>query len=230
MRTARRSGWHMSQLSRRASGGKSKHAAAASAGIDENQWLEEVLGQSPLDWAAAQSERCVKALGDPAKTEMHTSILRALDSPEKIAALTKIDGYYYNFWQDASNPRGIWRRRPVPPPGQADDSDGSGDGWEVVLDVDALGKAECQSWVWGGVASMADEGPDVAYDLVLLKLSPGGSDAAVVREFQLSSKTFVPAEALGFEVPEAKSTVSYKGRNTLLVASDFGEGSLTSSG
>jgi prolyl oligopeptidase len=61
----------------------------------------------------------------------------------------------------------------------------------------------------------------------LVSLSRGGGDAVVVREFDPNKKTFI---ADGFNLPEAKSDVGWKDANTLFVGSDFGPGSLTSSG
>jgi len=61
----------------------------------------------------------------------------------------------------------------------------------------------------------------------LVYLSDGGKDAAVVREFDASSRTFV---ADGFSLPEAKSSVAWYDENTVLVGTDFGPNSLTTSG
>jgi len=61
----------------------------------------------------------------------------------------------------------------------------------------------------------------------MIKLSPGGSDAGEWREFDLLSKTFVPD---GFQLPEAKSSVAWLDRNTLLVQAALDAESSTSSG
>jgi prolyl oligopeptidase len=58
-------------------------------------------------------------------------------------------------------------------------------------------------------------------------LSRGGGDAVVVREFDTETKTFV---ADGFSLPEAKSQTGFKDIDTLWVGTDFGPGSLTTSG
>ena len=81
--------------------------------------------------------------------------------------------------------------------------------WELVLDLDALGAADGIKWVWGGTA-LLDEGPDVRKDRVMIRLSRGGSDATVAREFDLDTKQFISPEQGGFELPEAKSRFSYK--------------------
>ena len=61
----------------------------------------------------------------------------------------------------------------------------------------------------------------------MVSLSPGGSDASVQREFDTGTKQFVSG---GFSLPEAKSSVAWRDEDTLWVGTDFGPGSLTTSG
>jgi prolyl oligopeptidase len=61
----------------------------------------------------------------------------------------------------------------------------------------------------------------------MVSLSPGGSDASVEREFDTGTKQFVSG---GFSLPEAKSRVAWRDQDTLWVGTDFGPGSLTTSG
>jgi prolyl oligopeptidase len=63
-----------------------------------------------------------------------------------------------------------------------------------------------------------------------MQLSRGGSDAVHVKEFDFVAGDFVGPEENGFVLPEAKSRVSYKSRDVLIVGSDFGPESLTDSG
>ena len=79
-----------------------------------------------------------------------------------------------------------------------------------------------ENWVWAG-ANVIE--PD--HTRALVSLSRGGSDAAVVREFDMLTREFV---ADGFELPEAKSQVGWDDPDTVLVGTDFGPGSLTESG
>src|SRR5262249_17393738 len=65
------------------------------------------------------------------------------------------------------------------------------------------------------------------YDRCLVQLSRGGADATVVREFDVTTKTFVKD---GFELPEAKSSVAWRGLDSVFVGTNFGPGSLTKSG
>ena len=76
--------------------------------------------------------------------------------------------------------------------------------------------------MWAGAAVIE---PD--HSLALISLSRGGSDAAIVREFDMRTREFVKD---GFELPEAKTQISWEDENTVLLGTDFGEGSLTESG
>ena len=143
-------------------------------------------------------------------------ILQILDSEERIPDVQKLGPYFYNFWRDGKNPRGLWRRTTLEEYKKAKPA------WEVVLDLDLLGKEEKENWVWHGAQALK---PD--YKLALVSLSRGGADASVVREFDLDAKKFI---AGGFTLPEAKSQVSWRNRDSLFVGTDFGPGSLTDSG
>ena len=121
-----------------------------------------------------------------------------------------LGGQVTNLWRDAKNPRGLWRVSPL-----AAYAAGKPE-WRTLIDVDALGKAEGKSWVWHGADCLA---PD--YSRCLVSLSPGGTDADVVREFDLKSGAFVEG---GFALPEAKSNVAWIDRDTLLVVTDYGPG------
>lgn len=64
----------------------------------------------------------------------------------------KIGEFYYNFWQDGDNPRGLWRRT-TPQSFCSNDPQ-----WEVLIDVDALGTTEGVSWVWKGHTLLKEAG------------------------------------------------------------------------
>jgi prolyl oligopeptidase len=192
-------------------------AAEPSDPPDPHLWLEEVAGEKPLAWVRERNARCVAAIGEtPDFKTLETRILSILDSKEKIPFVTKIGDRYYNFWRDAANPKGVWRRTTL------DEYRKPQPAWETVLDVDALAKAEGENWVWHGATVLEPEDR-----LCLVSLSRGGADADVIREFDLATKAFVSG---GFGLPEAKSRVAWRSRDSLFVATDFGPGSLTTSG
>jgi len=184
---------------------------------DPFQWLEEVEGEKAMAWVKKQnalSEKELKATPEYAPT--FKKALEILDSKERIAYPNLMGTLVYNFWQDAEHERGIWRRAPLASYRTGDPA------WETVLDMDALGKAEGKPWVFKGGECLPP-----AYQRCLVSLSRGGGDAVEIREFDATTKSFV---AGGFLVPEAKSSVSWKDESTLWLGTDFGEGSLTTSG
>ena len=61
----------------------------------------------------------------------------------------------------------------------------------------------------------------------MIRLSRGGKDASVYREFDIPSKSFVKD---GFDLKEAKSAVGWIDKDTLFVGTDFGPGTTTESG
>ena len=184
---------------------------------DPHLWLEEVTGEKPLAWAKQQNAESVGELTESHKFQAIEKRLREiLDSEEKIPYVQKIGKLYYNFWRDGKNPRGLWRRASL------DEYRKPEPNWETVIDLDALAKSEEENWVWHGAQVLA---PDD--QVCMISLSRGGADADVKREFNLKTKRFVDG---GFYLPEAKSQFAWRGPNSTFVATDFGPGSMTSSG
>ncbi len=184
---------------------------------DPYQWLEEVEGEKALDWVREQNARSQETLeADPRFEAMYVEALSVLTSKERLALGAIHNGHVYNFRQDESHVRGVWRRASV-------DSYRSGaPDWETLIDVDALAEEEERNWVWGGVKCLS---PDYVH--CMIELSDGGSDAALWREFNTSEKAFVED---GFFLPEAKSSLAWFDADTLLIGTDTGEGSMTTSG
>ncbi|MGJ8515833.1 prolyl oligopeptidase family serine peptidase [Carnimonas bestiolae] len=193
------------------------NVASTSAEGDQWQWLEDIHGEKPLDWVKQQNRKTLARFGSgEAYQRTRDRVLEVLDSDARIPAVGKRGEYFYNFWRDKDHPRGLWRRTTL------DEYRKEQPRWEVLLDVDALGQQEGKRWVWHGAGCLA---PD--YQRCLINLSPDGGDARAVREFDLASKTFVEG---GFELPAAKSNVNWRDRDHLYVATDFGAGSMTTSG
>jgi prolyl oligopeptidase len=195
----------------------SAQTAAPAAADDPYLWLEDVQGERALAWVRERNAASRQRLEAwPQFQPSRDRIREILDSRDRIPAVTRRGDFLYNLWQDAANPRGLWRRTTLaeyrkPQPA-----------WDLLLDLDALGKAEGESWTWGGAECF---GP--TYARCLVSLSRGGADATVVREFDLETRRFVDG---GFTLPEAKSSVTWIDRDTVYVGTDFGPGSLTDSG
>ena len=188
-----------------------------SANMDPYLWLEEVQGDKALAWVRERNAVSTALLqAQPVFADNRAKVLGVLNNRDQIPGVTRRGDYLYNFWRDAKNPRGLWRRttleeyRKLLP------------NWDVLLDLDALGKAENENWVWGGSDCLA---PD--YNRCLISMSRGGADAKVTREFDIAQREFVKD---GFNLPEAKSQLDWVDIHTVYVGTDFGPGSMTQSG
>jgi prolyl oligopeptidase len=191
--------------------------AQVQTATDPYQWLEDVTGEKQLTWVRQQNAISTNELeAMPGFEPLRKRLLSILDSKEKIPYVGKHGKYYYNFWRDEKNARGIWRRTTLEEYKKPQPT------WETVIDVDELSTAEKENWVWKGYTVLQP-----SYDRCLVQLSRGGADATVIREFDLKSKKFVPD---GFYLPEAKSDVAWRNKDTIYVGTDYGPGSLTDSG
>jgi prolyl oligopeptidase len=184
---------------------------------DPYLWLEAVSSAEALAWAAEQNAASTYELtNSPSFEPLRQRLLAIYDSRERIPFVTKLGPHLYNFWRDDQHIRGIFRRTSLAEYRKPQPT------WETVLDLDQLADDENENWVWKGFSPLH---PD--YDRCLVSLSRGGADATVLREFDLENRRFV---ADGFTLPEGKSTVAWRNRDTLYVGADFGPGSLTRSG
>jgi prolyl oligopeptidase len=180
-------------------------------------WLEEVEGERALAWVEARNAETVAELGThPWFQALQGDLLEILTSDERLVYPSTRGDMVYNFWTDAEHERGIYRRTTL---GQYLAGDPE---WETVLDIDALALEEGVPWAFGGIDCLGPE-----YRQCMVALSRGGSDATEAREFDLIDAHFVDG---GFHVAEAKSSMGWVDANTLLVATDWGEGALTTSG
>jgi prolyl oligopeptidase len=184
---------------------------------DPYRFLEEVDSPRANAWVRERSDAALAALtGGGRFTELREEIRRVLDAGDRIPATSWHGPHLYNLWTDEEHPRGLWRRTTLEEY-RRPQSD-----WDVLLDVDRLAAREAESWVFQGFSLLR---PD--RNRALVYLSRGGSDARVVREFDMSTREFVPD---GFTLAEAKSATGWVDMDEVLVGTDFGPGSLTSSG
>jgi len=184
---------------------------------DDHIALEQVDGAEAMAFVAGANAKALAALeGDPRYETFRTEAEAILTATDRIPQPSFLGEGIGNFWQDATNPKGIWRRTTL------DSYRTDAPQWETMLDIDALARAEGKDWVFKGASCLA---PDETRCLV--SLSDGGKDAVVVREFDTTTGLWVED---GFVLPEGKHRISWLDRDTLLVATDFGEGTLTESG
>ncbi|WP_370032641.1 prolyl oligopeptidase family serine peptidase [Qipengyuania mesophila] len=181
-------------------------------------WLEEIQGEKALakvDQWNADTEAVLTV--QPEYPIARAWAKQILDDTRQIAMPDAIMGdQVTNLWRDADNPRGLWRIASL------ESYMAGSPEWRTLIDVDQLGRDEGKSWVWHGANCLAPE-----YTRCLVSISAGGTDADVVREFDVTSGQFVEG---GFALPEAKSNVAWYDQDTLFVGTDEGEGSLTDSG
>ncbi|WP_191553903.1 prolyl oligopeptidase family serine peptidase [Brevundimonas aurantiaca] len=190
---------------------------AGVAAADDHLALEQVDGAEAMAFVAEENRKSLAVLtGDPRYETFRAEAQAILTATDRIPSPSFLGDGIGNFWQDATNPKGVWRRTTLESYRTATPQ------WETLLDIDALSKAEGRDWVFKGADCLA---PDETR--CLINLSDGGKDAVVVREFDLTTKRFVGG---GFNLPEGKHRIEWLDRDTLLVATDFGPGSLTESG
>ena len=184
---------------------------------DDHLALEEVEGAEARAFVRSENERSLAALtGDRRYETFRSEAFDILSSTARIPAPSFLGDGVGNFWQDAANPKGVWRRTSL------DSYRADTPEWETLIDLDALSRAEGKDWVWKGARCLAPQ-----ETRCLVSLSEGGKDAVVVREFDATTKAFVEG---GFILPEGKHRLEWFDIDTLLVATDFGPGTLTESG
>ncbi|MDP1738522.1 MAG: prolyl oligopeptidase family serine peptidase [Caulobacter sp.] len=181
------------------------------------EWLEQVDSERSMDWVRAENAKSLPVLtGDARFAGLQADALAILSAKDRIPTPAFHGEHVYNFWQDAAHVRGVWRRTTLA------SYRTEAPEWETVLDLDALAAAEKANWVWKG----ADCRP-VTHDRCLIQLSNGGKDAVEIREFDLTTRAFVPG---GFRLPEGKQTVEWLDADTLIMTRDWGPGTTTESG
>jgi len=194
---------------------------ACTSGEKDYRSLEQIDAKPILKWVEQESETTKKSMeSEPDFEKMRKNILEALESKDKILYGTKRGNYFYNFWKDAENQRGLWRRVKF-----NDYSSGRKNlKWEKLISFDDLSKKENIKWVFKGslTAPLSTQ-----QDRVLIKLSNGGKDAVQIREFSLKTKRFIDK---GLNLPEAKYAIDMVDKDQLLIGSNLNKDMVTRSG
>ncbi|MGV7242822.1 prolyl oligopeptidase family serine peptidase [Caballeronia sp. M23-90] len=184
----------------------------AAAGADPFIELESLDNARVEQWVDSQNARTTTAFGKTPETDALTARLKkAYTSQERIVSCSRYGDWGYNTWQDEENPLGIVRRTPWAAwlAGKAE--------WQIVLDVDKLdlnnNPDDATRWALHDFDMLYP-----TWDRALVSLSPGGSDACLVREFDIESRTFVED---GFELPDVgKHDISWINRDAVYVGWD----------
>jgi prolyl oligopeptidase len=184
---------------------------------DKYIWLEDIHGERPLAWVGKENERTAAVLEkDTHFAPLEAEALQVRESPDRLPRPDFRNGAVYNTWRDAEHVRGIVRRTTLKGYLTAEPK------WETVLDYDALARADKQSWVGEGLTCLEPEN-----ELCLVQLSAGGEDAVTLREMDLKTGNFVQD---GFVLPRGKQDVSWVDKDTLLIARDWGPGTMSEAG
>src|SRR5262249_44110872 len=145
---------------------------------DPYLWLEEIDGARALAWVDAQSAQTLAKFGDARFAGDGDALRTIYDRPDKIPYVARHRWLQYNGWKEAEHPLGLWRTTTL------DSFRSETPTWDVVLDLDALAAREGEDWVWSGSLSLPG-----THDRAVLRLSRGGGDAVVLREFDLTTRT-----------------------------------------
>jgi prolyl oligopeptidase len=183
---------------------------------DPYLWLEDIEGERALDFVGRQNSLTLEKFGDAGFAADRDTLAAIYDRPDNIPYVSRRGGLLYNFWKDANNPRGLWRRTTLA------EYRGPNPKWDILLDLDKLAAEEGQDWLLAGGPMLPG-----SYPRAILSLSRGGSDAVTLREYDIETQSFV---ADGFMLPEAKSGVDWLDSDTLLLSSAYGDGMATHSG
>ncbi|HWB48425.1 MAG TPA: prolyl oligopeptidase family serine peptidase [Stellaceae bacterium] len=180
-------------------------------------WLEDVEGETALDWVRAQNARSLARLeADPRYRRLYDTALAIITAEDRIPYPMFLGDGVSNFWQDGTHVRGLSRRTTLASYRSAEPQ------WETIYDLDALAAAEGRNWVATGASVLPPEDRQA-----MIGLSDGGKDAATLREFDLVERRFVDG---GFVLPESKQSATWLDADTLFVARDWGPGTMTASG
>ncbi len=186
-------------------------------GTDPFLWLEDKDGARALAWVHAQNARTLPILQhDPHYKTLYAQALKIYGSKSRIPYPESLRGEIYNFWQDDTHLRGIWRRTTLQSYRSAAPH------WTTVLDLDALAKREKANWVWKGA-----DCEEPQEQRCMVDLSDGGEDAVTEREFDLRTGSFVSG---GFDLPREKQNTAWIDADTLLVSRAWEPGQITKSG
>jgi prolyl oligopeptidase len=187
------------------------------ASTDKYIWLEDVSSPRSLAWVKAENARTAAVLeADPRFAAYQADALKIAEDPNRLPYPDLRGDDVYNFWRDAEHTHGLLRKTTLT------DYLAAKPGWRTVIDYDALGKQDGVKWVSKGLRCLYPND-----EFCMVSISSGGEDADTMREFDLKTGKFVEG---GFVLPRSKQTVSWLDKDTLLVARDWGPGTMTASG
>jgi prolyl oligopeptidase len=122
----------------------------ASPDDDPYLWLEEIESPRALAWVDEQNSRTLARYGHTGFTADRDTLAAIFDRRDNIPFVARRGEYLFNFWKDANNPRGLWRRTTL------DSFRTDEPHWEVILDLDILAAKEGENWIWTRVTTASN--------------------------------------------------------------------------
>lgn len=179
--------------------------------------LEELSAQTQA-FAASEHQKTLQWIHakNPDVSSLKQNFLNALCNHEHLPLCEEHHDQMYHFLQDEQYPKGIyrvaqstWYRAGLPD-------------WKILFSV-----ADFDDLLHDDVYLTGIVHCETAPHLVLLSLSPAGSDAAYTIEFDLNTRTLVPN---GFHFPLGKNHIAYQDANSVFVAPAWADFETTQSG
>ena len=99
---------------------------------DPYLWLEDIEGERALAFVEAQSQATLSRFGHAGFAADRDTLAAIFDRKDNIPFVARRGAHLFNFWKDAANPRGLWRRS------THDSYRSEAPDWEILLDIDAL--------------------------------------------------------------------------------------------
>ena len=161
--------------------------------LQETKFLEDPLHPKALSWVHIQSDKTRQYLqSDPTYAPLKHILNQANFNPDKQPSIGLYNGYIWQYWDDAHNPIGVWRRTSLKSYRSKKPK------WENLIDFDQLSKTMGQKILFRGACPCRQDP-----NKYLISLSFGGKDESIVREWDLVSRHFVLG---GFETKKKDGT------------------------
>jgi prolyl oligopeptidase len=184
-----------------------------------------------MQFIERQNTRVVASLPSFSALTSDFKTILDMDKAARYDRVSRDGEYFYELLSNKAYPRGVWRRVKLEAlvalasptfSGSRAEVDKAVE-WELLLDVEALSKKEGKVWALSSL-------PETFESVALVRLSDGGKDAVICREFDLNRRQFLDESPNAFHVlKEGRTTISYVNKDTTLIGADFGSDTLTES-
>jgi prolyl oligopeptidase len=194
---------------------------------DEHIGLESLTDEKVTQWVEKETEKTFAEIRKMANYDArYKDNLKILTQREyNIQLPISVGEFVYNYYWTGSQPAGVWRRATLSEYKKDSPS------WQTLFNIDAYNRDTNQKWSFRAaqVQSVAIQKKSGNAPRAMLMLSKGGSDAVVMREFDLKTRKIIEPNEQGFDVPQAKGWADWWSADELIIATDFGPGTMTDS-